>query len=146
MNVARLSTWQISAHIGWCVFFVFFIDLYWSNLSLCQVCFIYHWFVLSSLSQSEQPSPASSSSSSGFAPTHHKRQGNLSASGTCVTADVMFFDFFCQSHGLCSYLVVWSVLATKFSFVIQHVSSEINCNIEQGTLTSFPSPSIRPVT
>lgn len=85
---------------------IFFLtDLYWSNLTLCHVCFIYHCSVLSSLSQSEQPSPASSSSSSGFAPTHHKRQGNLSASVTYVTADVMFIDFFCQSHGLCSCLV-----------------------------------------
>lgn len=39
-------------------------------------CFCF-FTMFSSPSQSEQPSPASSSSSSGFAPTHHKRQGNF---------------------------------------------------------------------
>lgn len=51
---------------------------YWVLL-MCVKDAVSHLSLLSVLfPQSEQPSPASSSSSSGFGPTHHKRQG------TCV--------------------------------------------------------------
>lgn len=76
--------------------------------------------------QSEQPSPASSSSSSGFAPTHHKRQGN-SAEGTpklwsrltWTWLEVGSFQMMTGSGGcvsVCSQTTTWAFLSLTQSW------------------------------
>ena len=120
-------------------FFFFQTDLYWSNLSLSGGFHLSLLFCLlfPSPNNPVQPVPAPVQ-----ALLPHTTNDKVIYLHQVHTSQLMSCSliFFCQSHGLCSYLVVWSVLATKFSFVIQPVSFEINCNIQQGTQTSFSFP------